>query len=93
MFNNDDEYDDWCHDQAQMQELSDAQKLIQQQSETISRLKLQLGRDPDEKLSPCCGETLIKFISQNRKVCYACDKEYTWNLDPGQKPLFNRSSD
>ena len=73
-------------------ELTVATKL-RQQAETIRRLTIQLGRDPDEKLSPCCGETLIRFISQNRKVCYRCRQEFTWNLDPGQKPLFQRSVD
>jgi len=47
----------------------------------------------NEKKSPCCGELLIKYISMNKKVCYKCRQEFDWNLEPGQKPLFQRSGD
>lgn len=36
----------------------------------------------------CGSYKLMKLISQNKKICYDCRAELSWNLDAGQKPLF-----
>lgn len=44
------------------------------------------------KVCPDCGCTaLLTFISMNMKICADCKKELPWNLDPGQKPLFEKT--
>lgn len=44
------------------------------------------------KTCPYCGSiALVLLTSMNKKVCGDCSKEFDWNLDPGQKPLFEKT--
>lgn len=44
------------------------------------------------KICPDCGSTtLLQLISMSMKICYDCGKELPWELDPGQKPLFEKT--
>ena len=35
----------------------------------------------------CQHESLMMLRSQFIKICYDCNQEWRWDLDPGQKPL------
>lgn len=36
---------------------------------------------------PCCRGPLISYSSMNIRECVDCGHMYSWDLDPGQKPL------
>lgn len=40
---------------------------------------------------PDCGAGLVLFFSTREKICSGCYKEFPWNLDEGQKPIFSES--
>lgn len=44
--------------------------------------------EPSTKFCPCCGSTVVVPLrSINMKICNNCAHEFSWTLDPGQKPL------
>ena len=44
--------------------------------------------EPSTKFCPRCGSTVVVPLrSINMKICNNCTHEFTWKLDPGQKPL------
>ena len=61
----------------------------------IEALNKQLAkyRPVGQKLSKCCGEILVPFISLNKKMCSGCKTYFEWSLDHNQKPLFTDSAD
>lgn len=42
-----------------------------------------------KKLSKCCDDVMISFISLNMKMCNHCKAEFAWNLKEFQPPLFD----
>lgn len=43
----------------------------------------------DLKLSPCCNDVLVTFISMNKKMCNKCHTYFEWDLKQSQPPLFD----
>ncbi|WP_285762863.1 hypothetical protein [Biformimicrobium ophioploci] len=41
-----------------------------------------------KRTCPECRGSLVLLISIGRKVCADCHKEFKWDLDKDQKPLF-----
>ena len=41
--------------------------------------------------SKCGSKALLHFTSLNIKICDDCKHEMPWNLDPGQKPMFEKT--